>query len=244
MAATFPQFSDLPKELRLMIWEEALLGARDNRTVFLNRDRIWPMKHLISPLLSVNTESRVCAQAFYHVQLDVYSWCDIDSLCDSLRYSLCDLLRDVMGHEYDRLHRREDVTDQEAQALGDSAQKRGKLYLIPEQDTLVYGSVGRGWGSALFGDGFNPHNFIFTKLPASAREKVRSLIRIYPPERRNLSSTDMCGIMESGGQLPYKPERWVWYQGLHRNGEKLLVHEAYLAELQREELLQAQNAEG
>ncbi|KAI1320311.1 hypothetical protein F5Y16DRAFT_417502 [Xylariaceae sp. FL0255] len=75
--AEFTVFRRLPKELRLEIWEEALreeLHIRRTQLVLILHDfkRIVPMKHLVSPFLSVNRESRSCALKQYKTKLSVY----------------------------------------------------------------------------------------------------------------------------------------------------------------------------
>lgn len=73
MAETFHQFPDLPKELRLKIWEQVMIEARPSRRIIFDEGRVVPFKQLISPLLLVNYESRTCATAFYNVKLDLYA---------------------------------------------------------------------------------------------------------------------------------------------------------------------------
>lgn len=73
MAETFHPFPDLPKELRLQIWEQAMIEARPNRRILIYKRRVVPFKHLVSPLLLVNHESRTCARDFYNVKLDVHA---------------------------------------------------------------------------------------------------------------------------------------------------------------------------
>lgn len=73
MAETFHLFPDLPAELRLKIWERALMQARPDRRILIYRGRVVPFKQFISPLLLVNFESRTCAKAFYNVKLDIYA---------------------------------------------------------------------------------------------------------------------------------------------------------------------------
>ncbi|KAI7783101.1 hypothetical protein LA080_012555 [Diaporthe eres] len=61
-AETFPQFPDLPKELRLKIWEQAMIEARPSRRIIIDEGRVVPFKRLIGPLLLVNYESRTFTQ--------------------------------------------------------------------------------------------------------------------------------------------------------------------------------------
>ncbi|KAI0160779.1 hypothetical protein GGR57DRAFT_519668 [Xylariaceae sp. FL1272] len=68
----FTPFKLLPPELRLEVWEAALDEEAVNRLPVLLDTRIFPVKKLISPLLSVNVESRACALAFYDTKLTVY----------------------------------------------------------------------------------------------------------------------------------------------------------------------------
>jgi hypothetical protein len=73
MAGTFHPFPKLPAELRLKIWEQAMIEERPNRRIILYMSRVVPFKKMISPLLLVNFESRTCAKAFYNVNLDIYA---------------------------------------------------------------------------------------------------------------------------------------------------------------------------
>lgn len=50
-----------------------MVDARPSRRILFYRGHIVPFKHLISPLLLVNFESRTCAKAFYNVKLDIYA---------------------------------------------------------------------------------------------------------------------------------------------------------------------------
>ncbi|KAI1351831.1 hypothetical protein F5Y01DRAFT_104522 [Xylaria sp. FL0043] len=62
----FP-FNDLPTELRLDIWDHALLAESKNRMILVDglRRTIYPTKLLVSPFLQVNHESREQAKRFY-----------------------------------------------------------------------------------------------------------------------------------------------------------------------------------
>ncbi|KAI2620220.1 hypothetical protein GGS26DRAFT_595113 [Hypomontagnella submonticulosa] len=68
------RFSDLPTELRLLIWKAALYQEAQYRLVLVktHSHRACPTTQLISPLLSVNIESRMVAKSFYNLTLDVY----------------------------------------------------------------------------------------------------------------------------------------------------------------------------
>ncbi|KAK8113065.1 hypothetical protein PG984_013591 [Apiospora sp. TS-2023a] len=70
---TFPQFTRLAPELRQMIWDSALENEAENRIVLVHRDslRVVPSKSLISPLKSVNKESRKRALEHYNVKIDI-----------------------------------------------------------------------------------------------------------------------------------------------------------------------------
>lgn len=85
MAASFAM---LPPELTQEIWKIALLQESQERLVVVSDDcqlvynftygnigipTIIPLKYLVSPLLSVNRESRHMAKVFYDVQLKVLS---------------------------------------------------------------------------------------------------------------------------------------------------------------------------
>ncbi|KAK8062880.1 hypothetical protein PG997_014977 [Apiospora hydei] len=73
--AKFTLFPRLARELQIMIWEEVLGGETDDRIVFVHRDslRIMPVagKRLVSPLLSVNRQSRAEALRRYSCRLDI-----------------------------------------------------------------------------------------------------------------------------------------------------------------------------
>lgn len=73
MADKFHRFPELPKELRLQIWEQTMFEARPDRRIILYKSRVVPFKEFISPLLLVNYESRTCAKAFYNAKLDIYA---------------------------------------------------------------------------------------------------------------------------------------------------------------------------
>ncbi|KAI1776679.1 hypothetical protein F4818DRAFT_440078 [Hypoxylon cercidicola] len=67
-------FNTLPTELRLLVWNRALLEeASTGRIVFFDLDssRVIPTKHLVSPMLTLNRESRYCALKFYSMKLTV-----------------------------------------------------------------------------------------------------------------------------------------------------------------------------
>ncbi|KAK8062879.1 hypothetical protein PG997_014976 [Apiospora hydei] len=71
--STFPQFSRLAPELRMMIWKEALKNETQDRIALVHRDslRIVPSKSLVSPLMAVNQESREVALTYFDVRLDI-----------------------------------------------------------------------------------------------------------------------------------------------------------------------------
>ncbi|KAI0160775.1 hypothetical protein GGR57DRAFT_519664 [Xylariaceae sp. FL1272] len=68
----FTMFNQLPPELRLMIWEHALAEELTRRRLSVYQTRIIALKHLNSPLLSVNAESRSCALRLYNTVVEVY----------------------------------------------------------------------------------------------------------------------------------------------------------------------------
>ncbi|KAI1262857.1 hypothetical protein F5Y18DRAFT_429728 [Xylariaceae sp. FL1019] len=70
--SVFKFFSQLPAELRLMIWELALAEELANRLVILYQFRIVPTSNIVSPLLFVNAESRACALALYSMKVTIY----------------------------------------------------------------------------------------------------------------------------------------------------------------------------
>ncbi|KAI0006454.1 hypothetical protein F4779DRAFT_632944 [Xylariaceae sp. FL0662B] len=71
MAAFFKLFAP---EVQDMIWNEFLLQESSDRMVILDRftSRILPVKSLVSPLLSVERNSRRCALRFYDTELMVF----------------------------------------------------------------------------------------------------------------------------------------------------------------------------
>ncbi|KAI1461102.1 hypothetical protein F4805DRAFT_313347 [Annulohypoxylon moriforme] len=74
MTQTQPtDFSSLPTELRLQIWRTFLKAEPDRLVVIDFVDgSIYPTNLLVSPLLSVNSESREIAKAFYNFVVDVH----------------------------------------------------------------------------------------------------------------------------------------------------------------------------
>ncbi|TGJ85396.1 hypothetical protein E0Z10_g3345 [Xylaria hypoxylon] len=68
----FP-FDRLPPELRLEIWDFAVLANARRRRVVEQNFQVYPTLDLVaSPFFSVNTESRETARSFYPVRLEVY----------------------------------------------------------------------------------------------------------------------------------------------------------------------------
>ncbi|KAI0834327.1 hypothetical protein F5Y06DRAFT_306777 [Hypoxylon sp. FL0890] len=70
--ASFP-FDKLPVEIRLLMWEEALLEESSGRLIILDHSthRVLPFKSLVSPMLTINKESRSCALNFFTIKLTV-----------------------------------------------------------------------------------------------------------------------------------------------------------------------------
>ncbi|KAK9773183.1 putative 2EXR domain-containing protein [Seiridium cardinale] len=72
---SFAKFPDLPKELRLQIWENCLEAESQYRIVIsgtMFSDLIFPTRHLACALLSVNHEARQCALAHFTTAVTVY----------------------------------------------------------------------------------------------------------------------------------------------------------------------------
>ncbi|KAI1498131.1 hypothetical protein F5X99DRAFT_432246 [Biscogniauxia marginata] len=69
----FP-FGQLPIDLRLPIWEIFMLQECSGRLMIIDNltSGILAVLRLLSPLLSVNMESRECATSFYGMKLPVY----------------------------------------------------------------------------------------------------------------------------------------------------------------------------
>lgn len=76
----FASFPQLPTELRLMIWR--LFLQDDEREVVFDHDdrRILPTPQLISPLLSVNVETRKLALEFYNEEVEIFDMPDTSVL--------------------------------------------------------------------------------------------------------------------------------------------------------------------
>ncbi|KAI1370636.1 hypothetical protein F4677DRAFT_465025 [Hypoxylon crocopeplum] len=112
-------FNQFPAELRLRVWNEALLQESSERIVFLGpiTYRIIPFKSLVSPMLSVNVESRACATEFYNVKLRVYR------------------LLELSGH-YKKHHK---IPDPQyfTEAAMHSNTGEGCLYLSPQHDLFT-----------------------------------------------------------------------------------------------------------
>ncbi|KAK7952717.1 uncharacterized protein PG986_008445 [Apiospora aurea] len=90
----FPQSSRFPAEIQILIWEQYILIERDNRVVFvanyrgLSYDRwrelrranipepqglrILPSRCLVSPLLSVSSQSRAVALGHYRTRIELF----------------------------------------------------------------------------------------------------------------------------------------------------------------------------
>ncbi|KAI2473384.1 hypothetical protein F4781DRAFT_189784 [Annulohypoxylon bovei var. microspora] len=109
-----PTFAYLPTELRLQIWEDVLKQETEKRLVVIDLEHgsVYPMKRLISPLLTVNRESRELAKAFYNFVIDVYRKTDS--------------------------HKRHWLTDHKKYPLGPSA---GILHLNVDRDIFVKGPM-------------------------------------------------------------------------------------------------------
>ncbi|KAK8081296.1 hypothetical protein PG996_000077 [Apiospora saccharicola] len=94
MASIFPQFCRFPAEIQIMVWEQFIHNEAANRLVlyhqytglsrkeFENRKafdlaypqslRVMPSKWLVSPLLSVDSQSRAVALEQYPTRLDIF----------------------------------------------------------------------------------------------------------------------------------------------------------------------------
>jgi hypothetical protein len=74
MCPPFPWFAKLPPEIRQQVWDAALIRESSTRLVLVwKKDfSIHPTRHLVSPFLSVNCESRARALDFYDVQLTIW----------------------------------------------------------------------------------------------------------------------------------------------------------------------------
>ncbi|KAI0131985.1 hypothetical protein BJ170DRAFT_591967 [Xylariales sp. AK1849] len=75
-------FAKFPTELRLMVWKEFLLQEARNRIIILDQEcttpYALPFADLVSPLLSVNQQTRQQAKRFYSCRLPVYKVPRID----------------------------------------------------------------------------------------------------------------------------------------------------------------------
>lgn len=119
----FKHFEKLAPVFRQSIWNAFLEQETSHRLVLLNRyvdGAIEPHKQLVSPLLSVNQESRGCALRFYTTKLDVHAYPKQD----------VDVLEEI---EY----------EQWPKGLLDSpsSPRVGSLYLNPRKDILVVNHV-------------------------------------------------------------------------------------------------------
>ncbi|KAK7993458.1 hypothetical protein PG989_006839 [Apiospora arundinis] len=73
----FKLFGKLPKELRLEVWDTFLEQESSHRMVLVNTTPVYnfePRKQLVSPLLTINKESRYCALRFYTYKVDVLAY--------------------------------------------------------------------------------------------------------------------------------------------------------------------------
>ncbi|KAI0003927.1 hypothetical protein F4779DRAFT_601002 [Xylariaceae sp. FL0662B] len=74
-ATEFPLFTQLPKELRLTIWELSILGHNRDRLVPINEEtkRVICIASIAnSPLFRVSSESREVSQRLYPIRLPVF----------------------------------------------------------------------------------------------------------------------------------------------------------------------------
>ncbi|KAK6836731.1 hypothetical protein PG987_007226 [Apiospora arundinis] len=73
----FKLFGKLPKELRLEVWDTFLEQESSHRMVLVNTTPVYnfePRKQLVSPLLTINKESRYCALRYYTYKVDVLAY--------------------------------------------------------------------------------------------------------------------------------------------------------------------------
>lgn len=67
------RFRELPIELRHICWDWAARIEAEDTMIFVRPDHVInPTKNLITPLLSVNRESRSCALKVYNLPLEIY----------------------------------------------------------------------------------------------------------------------------------------------------------------------------
>ncbi|KUI60748.1 hypothetical protein VP1G_07963 [Cytospora mali] len=166
METTFQRFPNFPTEVRLLIWEEALLEARGTRTVtILDKDRVVPMKHLISSLLSVDKESRVCAQAFYNTKLDVYT---VPSHSGREFKNMSNVMCSVFA-----LGLLREAGPRLFGQAEEAGSKAGSIYISPEQDMLIVKQFGAlipsGKELGIFLNCSHPFGrYISARVPAAA----------------------------------------------------------------------------
>ncbi|KAI1264782.1 hypothetical protein F5Y18DRAFT_388393 [Xylariaceae sp. FL1019] len=125
---SFPLFSKLPVELRLLIWEFALHREAEGRVVVLQDNRVLPFKSLISPLLKLNVECREFAlKRFYTLKLDVYA---VDSFSFIIRWfelgESTSWTRDELFHN-----------------IEEDAVPEGTIYVSPDYDKFMISGEGR-----------------------------------------------------------------------------------------------------
>ncbi|ROW12124.1 hypothetical protein VMCG_00729 [Cytospora schulzeri] len=247
MAATFHKFPELEPELRLMVWKEALLGARDTRVVILYNDRVMPLKNLISPLLAVGHEARACAQAFYNVKLDilVVPQCGVypDLLFEGVQKLAGAVRLERSGPEYALFIRkmlRERVAPDAIREAERDRLKVGEIYVSPEHDTLISGYdcdpdprlddlLDRHLieFDLVYDD--SPQPIEYTKEEADRLWQVELFpnLRCHYTLPLEIEEYDrfLLGVLRSEGRLPHNPERWVWHTGEYSQGEPVLVNE-------------------
>ncbi|KAK9413415.1 putative 2EXR domain-containing protein [Seiridium unicorne] len=80
----FPKFPDLPPELQIQIWEEALKEEAGRRIIYIDRPywAIRPTKNLCSPLLVTCVESRKLALARYTTKRPVFRVYEKNAIAD------------------------------------------------------------------------------------------------------------------------------------------------------------------
>ncbi|KAH6655731.1 hypothetical protein BKA67DRAFT_657653 [Truncatella angustata] len=143
-APGFPQFPDLPAELRMVIWIYALHKESACRLVPLldeNKCQVLPHKGLVSPFLTVNSESRCEALKFYTLSLALYAvpkprldLACLESPCDSPS------LGDLQSYTYAYVGNIKKAARVYIGAAAVFFKTSGTLFLNPQRDIFVCGT--------------------------------------------------------------------------------------------------------
>ncbi|OTA53858.1 hypothetical protein K449DRAFT_204939 [Hypoxylon sp. EC38] len=175
----FPSFTNLPPELRRMIWTYALHHEARFRLVLLCNRQVLALKYLSSPFLSVNFESRRIALKFYRVKLDVHH-IPIPGPSNTPLGGYDKYRRTMLGPG--RMH--EGLAERALamiQGIGTNHRRptSGSVYISPEYDTFMF-----DWSilnQLTIRGGLDGLVHVSDEVPYAACADIRNLIRATRP---------------------------------------------------------------